>query len=480
MTSTAGSVTLGRWTHTPSARSWVLTTIVVAFAFALIVGLLAAVKPKYAIGAAALVVLLVLAFRAPVAHMLLLLVVTAIVPLSIQSRYGTGGSLQSAGAIPSDFVLLAGLARAAFVLPGRKLNRRGTVIAALTCLVLLVATLQVLHALGLGRSISGVGSEFRMLLGLGTVLIALPLLDEPDSRRRLGTGLSWLGLVLGLWGIAQFGAHLQFDPATNIGGGGQGFNTAGRVVGMYAFPVAALVAMAVLSSGQVRSRTTRLLLLAVLATNLAALVLTFERTFLLALVVGWLVLIVRGTPRQRARMVVWPPVAVLSVLVALALMAPNVVSALGQRVSTLSHYSTDPSVTYRGAESQLVEAQIAAHPLTGAGFGATILIGRPGTNEPLAPRPYAEDGYLWAAWKLGIPGAALLCLMLLLPIAWRGSPREEPVFAAARLGAQAALAALAFATYAFPSFNQIAITPAIGLMLAACAVGPTRPSEVTR
>jgi hypothetical protein len=131
-------------------------------------------------------------------------------------------------------------------------------------------------------------------------------------------------------------------------------------------------------------------------------------------------------------------------------------------------------VTYRGAESQLVEQQIAQHPLTGSAFGATILIGRPGTNQPLAPRPYAEDGYLWLAWKVGIPGTALLCVLLAMAILARQSRNEDQLLSAARLGAAAGLAALAFASYAFPSFNQIAITPVMGLMIATCIIPPQR------
>ena len=375
--------------------------------------------------------------------------------------------------IPTDLMLLIGLARAAWVLRHEPLDRRGSIALGLTLLFLGADVLQLLHAVQLGRSITGVGAEFRTVLGFGTVLMALPLLSDARARRRLLTGLVGFGVLLGVWGVAQFVLGVRFDVAGELGTGSVAtFNTAGRVVGMFAFPVAALVALAVLVSGQIRSSAMRVALLAVLLLNLASLVLTFERSFFLATLIGVMAILLRARGHQRLRLLVWAPVGFLTVFLALGALAPSVLSAYGTRLSTLNHYRSDPSVTYRVVESRMVSAQIAKHPLTGSGLGAAFIIGRPGTNVPLAPRRYAENGYLWLAWKLGWPAAGVIWLLMGLAIVWPRRRGEQELFAATRLGAQAALVALVVATVSFASFTQIGITPTMGVLIALCAAPP--------
>jgi O-Antigen ligase len=459
------------------ARGAFLFTGLLGAAVAL--GALSAVKPSVAIALLALGLLVVAAVRAPVAYLLALIFVTGLVPMAILSRYGTGGSPNAAGVLPTDPMLLIGLARAAWVLRREPLDRRGCIALTLTLLFLGAAVLQLVHAVELGRSVSGVGSELRTLLGFGTVLMAYPLLSDATTRRRLLVGLVGFGVLLGVWGVSQFVLGIRFDAPAELGGSSVAtFTTAGRVVGMFCFPVAALVALAVLVSGQLRSSAVRMVLLAVVLLNLAALVLTFERSFFVATVVGVIVILVRGQGHQRLRLLVWAPVGFLTVFLALGALAPSVLSAYGTRLSTLADYQTDPSVTYRVAESRMVSSQIAKHPLTGSGLGAAIIIGRPGTNVPLAPRRYAENGYLWLAWKLGWPAAGVLWLLMGLAIAWPRRRGEEQLFAATRLGAQAALVALVVVTASFASFTQLAITPVMGLLIALCAAPVVRAEGV--
>jgi hypothetical protein len=114
----------------------------------------------------------------------------------------------------------------------------------------------------------------------------------------------------------------------------------------------------------------------------------------------------------------------------------------------------------------MVLEEIAASPLAGSGFGATIFIGRPGTTVQAKPRRYAENGYLWLLWKLGIPATAVLLAFLAVAIARRGRPpNADPTWLALRHGAQGALVALMIATFSFPSFNSLTITPIIGLLV---------------
>ena len=55
---------------------------------------------------------------------------------------------------------------------------------------LAIVVLEVLHGLRLGYSRSIVGQEGRVLLGLGTFLIALPLLSHMRTRQRLFAALA--------------------------------------------------------------------------------------------------------------------------------------------------------------------------------------------------------------------------------------------------------------------------------------------------
>jgi hypothetical protein len=433
-------------------------------------GALAALRPAAALGVGGAGIALTLAFRLPVVHLLLLLIVTGIVPLAVQSRYGTGGSAEAAGVIPSDVLMLAGLARAAVVLPHQRLNRRSSVLVGVTLAFLAVVAVQLAHGVRVGRPLSGSGSEVRALLGFATTLIALPILCDLRARARFTRSLVGLGLVLGAWGLAQYALNIRFDVPPDLGGSStSSFNTAGRVVGMYGFSVAAILALAALTSGTARGRRARTALAGVLALNCAAIVVTFERTFMLATLIGFAALFMRGCAAQRRRLAIWTPAAVVLTGLALSVLAPSILHAAGGRLASVGDYGTDPSVAYRVAESRLVGTQIRERPLIGSGLGATIQTGRPNTTQPIRPRRYAENGYLWLAWKLGIPGAAVLWLLLGLCIAWPVRRLADAATWGLVNGCQAALAAIAVATVAFPSFNQLAITPVLGAMAALCA-----------
>jgi hypothetical protein len=376
-------------------------------------------------------------------------------------------------------LLLAGLARAAVKLPHLPVDRRVTRVL-LLCLAMFVAVAaQFVHAVLLGREISGVGAEARVLFAIGTVLVALPIVADRNGRARLLQGLLWFGILLGLWGIAQFVFQLRFDVPTEVyGDSTESFHTAGRVVGMYAFPLAALMALSVLASGAVRGARPRLALAAVVGLNLVAVVLTFERTFFIAFAAGLVVLLLRVGRRERTRLAVWVPAMVLSTVVFLGATAPAVLDATTQRLHSVKDYKSDPSVFYREYESRLVTNRVKAQPLAGSGLGATILIGRPNTNRPIQHRRYAENGYLWLMWKLGVLGAAVLLALLAAAILCR-PPARNPLDRAMIVGAQASLFALVVATLAFPSWNQLAITPTIGLLIA-FAVSRVVPARAQR
>ena len=126
---------------------------------------------------------------------------------------------------------------------------------------LVLASLQFLHGLSAGADLSTVGFEYRVLLGFGTFLVAVPVLADERARRRLLGGLLFIGLAVGLWGVLQY--VLSFDFATSSDAGvrpGVRFTSTGRGQvqgGLFAFPLATAIAFAVLVSGQVRAASVR-------------------------------------------------------------------------------------------------------------------------------------------------------------------------------------------------------------------------------
>ena len=54
-------------------------------------------------------------------------------------------------------------------------------------------------------------------------------------------------------------------------------------------------------------------------------------------------------------------------------------------------------------------------------------------------------------------------------VVWRRPRGDDPLYAAVRTGCQGALHVLLIASVTFPSFSQLAITPAMGVLLAICA-----------
>src|SRR4051794_28099366 len=300
---------------------------------------------KLALGALAAALLLVLALRMPVAHLSVLIAVAVIAPNEILNRFAAGGGLGSAGLSAVDLLVLTGLARVALELADQRLESRqlwaGSGIAVFLCLALV----QLPHGVGAGYPAADAVAEFRVLLGLAAIFLALPLVAERDRFLRLCKGLIVVGIAVGLWGILQWVLHLRFEGA---GGGvveGGRFPTGGRVAGLYAFPVCVVLGACALTSGCVDRRTVRVALAVLVILNLAALALTFERSFWIAIVVGLLFVMLRVGWRQRVRLTLGVPLLALGLAGCMSVVAPAELNATFARVGTLSGYRTDPSVT---------------------------------------------------------------------------------------------------------------------------------------
>ena len=398
--------------------------------------------------------------------------VTAIVPFGVQNRFGIGGGTGSAGLLPSDALLLAGLLRVAPILLRKRFGNRLLFGTAVISVFVAIAGLQFVRGLSLGRNPSTVGAEFRILLGFATFLLAVPVVSDDRERGRLLRALPALGLILAVWGLLQWGLTLTFSDAGDAGlREGVRLTTGGRGQiqgGLFAFPLAVILGLAAFTSGHVQRARTRILLLAVVVLNGLCVLLTYERTFWVTTVVccGWVIVKARGV--QRARVVFGALAGVILVMVALSTFVPNELATARERLLSLGQYGTDNSVRYRLTESRYVWTEIAEHPLVGSGLGASIFWGRPWELVPPSSFTFAHNGYLWVAWKLGIPAALLLGILLAFAISVRGPPNEERLFGSVRGGCKAGMLSIVIASVTFPAFNQLSITPTLALLLALC------------
>jgi hypothetical protein len=428
-------------------------------------GAAAAVAPIYALAPFGALALIVLAFRAPVTHLMLLLAATAIVGYSLQHQLGSH-------LLPSDALLLTGLLRASVVMLRQRLGPLRLAAVGLMSLFAIATIVQALHGLQAGHNSSQVGDEARDLLGFGAFLIAVPILSEADGARRLGRGLVVVGLTLGLWGLLTWLLGISLGENVDIGlRSSVNFATSGSGQlhgGLYAYPVAVIMSAAVLLSDGVPVGW-RWPAAAVLCVNLVALALTYERTFWLttAVTVGFVV--VKMGRGRRLRAAVRVMVTALILLGLLATVSPRSFSKMEARVLTLGQAQSDSSVRYRVVETDLVlHNKVQAKPVAGWGLGDTLYWGQPWSQVPPRAQWFTHNGYLWLIWKVGVVQALVLFALLIWAIALPARPEGDPGRRALRVAAQGGLLVLLLSSVAFPSFNSITITAVMGVLLAIC------------
>jgi O-antigen ligase len=420
-----------------------------------------------------LLVLVPLAFGAPVASLGVLLFVTLLVPFDIQNKLSVLGRLDSPGLLVIDVLLLLGLCRVGMLLVTRRLRMPPPLLlAGALGLILAVALIE---GIAIGYDLREAGHEARrVVLGVGAFILAWPILGDEAARQRLYWVLLLLGLAVGLSGLAQWLVDFDLVAAGDAGvRPGVDLTSAGRGQlqgGLYAFPAAATLSFAALVSQRIRSAEARWLLGAILVLNLVCLVLTYERTFWAATAVGCLVVAVKSGREARRTAVRWGAIGTVALLVALA--ALGQVRTAAERLVSVTQYRTDESFTHRTLETETVIEAISERPLTGSGFGDTITWGKEGVFSTLTT-PYAHNGYLWLAWKLGIPAACLVVLAVGAAVLRRGPAPKDEWLATLRTGSQAALLGLLLVNVTFPAFNTLSITAAMGLLVAICV----RPGE---
>lgn len=430
--------------------------------------------PRLAIGAFGAAMLVVVAFVAPVANLVLILVITGVVPFSTQNQLAGDAPI-----ILSDLLLLAGLLRTALVIGRTPLTvaqrRKLLVVGAF----LVVVVLQFVRGMVGGHERGTTGFEFRTLLAFATFVIALPVLTNRRQWERLLLGLLVAGFILGTWGLAQWMLGLSFEAGYGVREGVSGAPSGrGQLQGgLYGFPVAVVIAFAVLNSGAVTSRRGRTALLAVFMLNSVSLLLTYERTFWIATVAAMGFVVWRAGERSRVRVLTRSPAILLALIALLLTPWPDAVVAGRERLVTLGDYRNDNSVRYRIAESTHVFDEIKSHPIQGEGLGATVVWARPWDQVPARHYHYSHNAYLWLAWKIGVPAAAMLCVVIVGAIVRARPVSGSRLFASILTGAQGALLLLMLANLAFPSFNTYGITAVMGLVLALCTLS-VEPGDV--
>lgn len=446
-----------------------LLAVPLAAALCVGVGALAASRPLVAVAVVGAAALMLLPFVAPVTHFTLLVMVAALVPIDLQNRFGTPLLL-------FDLLLISGLAWAAVALVARPVDRTSAGALGLLTLFLLLCSAQFAHGLLLGNTPSDAVNDIRNVLGIGVLVVALPLLRDPAGRRRLLVGLLVVGLVAGLWGIAQWGLNIGVGLSQELGvaeGVALTSGGTGRVLGgRYVFGTVVILAFAALVSGRRRSTGVTALLMSILVLNTVSLVLAFERTLWLATASAVLIVILGSQARQRVRALVWSAMAALLVVAAMSALAPGQFSVARERLLSVGQVHSDRSVRYRLRESSAVVREIRASPLGGSGLGAAVHWGEPAYGVPASSKTYSHNAYLWLAWKLGIPGLLLGPTIIgFVLLAGRARRRETPPDAL-RTGAVAGLLAMLVTGATAPVFSTVGATVVIGTLLA-LAVAPT-------
>ncbi|MET9375438.1 O-antigen ligase family protein [Streptomyces sp. NPDC002992] len=467
----------------PSRRR-VIGTACVAVLAALAFG---ALLPSDPLAAVAAIVVIPLAFGAPVAALSALLALTVLVPFPVQDQFSVIGGSGRPGLLLADVLLVLGLCRIGWLILSRRLRIDVPLLAAAA--VALVLTAALAWGIAHGAAVSEAGHEARrVMLGVGAFVLAWPLVREEAARRRLEKGLIAIGLALGAWGLIQWGFSISYTSAADVGvRRGVDLTSSGHGSlqgGLYAYPVAVTLAWAALVSGRVRSTPLRWLLAAIVCLNALCAWLTYERTFWVAAAVACAVVLMMSGAQARRLAARWVPIGAASLLVCVFALAPGELRTAVERMLSVTRLEVDKSYEYRVIESQIVGDEIRNSPLTGSGFGATITWGKDDTFNTLTT-PFAHNGYLWLAWKIGIPAALFLVSVIVAAVVRRGPPVEEWRWHALRIGSRAALLALLLISVTFPAFDALGVTAVMGLLVAVCFSGggdapPGRPLSPPR
>jgi hypothetical protein len=427
-------------------------------------------------------VLVPLALSCPTATLGAVLFVTVLVPFDVQNRYSVGGGAGVPGLLGVDVLLGLGILRIAFLVARGRLRLAPPMVVA--GVFLLGGLAAAAHGLVAGAAASDAGTEARCLIfGCGSFLLAWPLLLRPETRARLYRTLLALGLVLGLWGIAQVVFHVAYTTGGDVGvrpgidqiaavGGGQ------LQGGLYAYPVAVAMSFAALLAGAAESVAVRTLCAGVFGVNCVSVLLTFERSIWGAAFIGCVAVACRAGRAALPATLRWLAVGAVVVVLYTAL-SPGAVGTEISRVQSIFSFSSQSSFQSRHAESDAVLQVIRQAPIAGAGFGATVTWGKRNVFATTTTN-FTHEGYLWLAWKVGVPLALALVGCLLFAALRAARPSPDPALRALRMGSHAALLASLTVCVTFPEFDALGITAVLGVLTAACLLPGVSADGSTR
>jgi hypothetical protein len=432
-----------------------------------------AVLPEHPVEAVALLVLIPVTVLAPAFALSALLFVTVLVPYDVQNRLSLGGDVGRPGLLVVDLLVAIGLVRVAILVGTRRMPLAWPVATAGALLA--GFTLALARGVAAGAAPSDAGFDARpLILGAAAFVLAWPLLHDTAERRRLAWALLALGLALGLWGLAQWVFQIDYSASGDVGvrpGIGQDTSLGGGQLqgGLFAYPVAVILSYAALLSKAIEPVWARALVATVFGLNVICALVTYERTVWGASVIGCVLVALALRRGERRGAVRWPAFAAGLILAFMALDAGSLTAATG-RVESLLSLRSDSAVTSRAVESRAVVGEIQRAPALGSGLGASVTWGERNVFATTTTT-YVHGGYLWLAWKLGIP-LAILVVALVAVAAFRRVPRTHDVAArVAHVGCRASLVALLVSSVTFPVFAILGITAAMGVLTAVCIAG---------
>lgn len=415
--------------------------------------------------AAAVLLLILLSLAAPTAAVGTILAITLLVPWNIQDQFQVfGGGPGERGMSFVDALLLVALVRAGWMLIRRRTDfdapmLLGTIVSG----ALVAATL---WGIARGANVSDAANEGRrVLFASGTFLLAWPLLRDAAARRVIMRWLVGIGLALAVWGLVQYLFDVGYTGTGDVGVRG-GLGSKQLQGGMYAYPVAVIVSWAALVSGVARTKRDKILNGSVLALNTVCVMLTLERTLVLASALGCGFVVIIAGARARGPALKWGA-GMIGLLVVGAVVAQTHTRSALDRMALIGNLGSDNSYTHRVIEANLVGTEIADHPILGSGFGAAVSWAGQ-SKFASGTTTFADLGYHWLAWKIGLPLAVLIVVLILCAVFRRTRGAERADWRALRMGARGALLALLIIAALFGVFNALNITAAIGLLVAVC------------
>ena len=445
-----------------------LPVVGVALAAAVCFGALAEARTEQAVIGLGAVSAVVIALWAPFVTITALLYLAVLVPFSVQNDFSVGGGTGQPGLLMIDILVAVALARLSV-----GYLRRGVPGSALVgYVVLLVAGVQLLHGIAAGAESVNAATELRRIaVATGGFLLALPLMASP-TRRHLPIVLLLLGAALAASGLAQWLLEVEYNGSDFGVREGVGLTSAGTGQlqgGLFVYPVAVILSFAALVSGRLHGDVPWLLTAVVLGGNVVCLILTYERTFWGAAIIGCVFVLARLKATARWRALIWIPPVLTATLLGLALIAPGELRTAVERGASVSQIGSDSAVESRERESAGVLEKIANRPIHGDGLGADLTWTDVGADKPTIT-PYTHNGYLWLSWKTGIPFALLCVALLVASIARRRGPETDSFISVLSIAAQGSLLGLLVINVTFPSFNSLSAAAVTGLLLALCWV----------